>query len=454
MISTKPYKGTKDYYPDDMLLLDYIFRGWKEVCLSHGFLEYHTPIIENAEIYEAKSGEDIGGKELYKFQDQGGRNLCLRPEMTPSVTRIVSAKYKEMSKPIKLFNIGSFYRQEKPQKGRMREFWQLNVDIFGDESLGSELEIFSLLLDLMKKFQAPENSYVIKVSHRQLLNSFLDELKIFDHDKISVVRLLDKINKLPPAVFKEEILKIVDEDIFHSILKFMNADFQNLTEIFPEAVSYKGYRELQDLFNAFFELKMSENIEYSPSLVRGFDYYDGVVFEVFDKNLDNPRSLFGGGRYNGLASVFGGEDFPALGFAPGNETFAIFLENWNLIPEKSQLRSLPEAYIFAIHQEEVKNIENVNIKSNLNRQLQNEVFEVASKIRNFSHNLILDSALSTKSISAGLDYASKKGYQYALIIGPDEKEKSSVTLKILNSGQQMLLSIESLLNYFNNHLQK
>ncbi|NBO17470.1 MAG: histidine--tRNA ligase family protein, partial [Proteobacteria bacterium] len=207
MISTNPYKGTKDFYPEEMLIQNYIFEGWRKVCQSHGFLEYQTPIIENAEIYRAKSGEDVGNKELFTFSDMAERDLALRPEMTPSVTRMVSAKYKEMSKPIKLFSIGSFYRNEKPQKGRNREFWQLNADIFGDETIYSDVEVLNLSMSIMNHFKAPAESFLININHRNLINSFLDTLNIKESDKIQTIRVIDKYEKLKDNQFKEEILK-------------------------------------------------------------------------------------------------------------------------------------------------------------------------------------------------------------------------------------------------------
>lgn len=446
MISTSPYKGTKDYFPEDMLVLNYIFKVWKQTCLSHGFLEYQTPIIENIEIYEAKSGEDVGNKELFRVEDLAGRKICLRPEMTPSVTRIVASKYKEFSKPIKLFSIGTFYRQEKPQKGRMREFWQLNADIFGEDSQGSDLEILTLALDIMKNFKAPAESFIVKINHRKLLNGFLEILEVSESQKKEIVKWIDKMHKVSPAEFKEQVLKIVGEEKFQLILRFLKSDFQNLTEIFPELAENQGIKEMQLILDTMYELKLLSNIEFSPSLVRGFEYYDGMVFEVFDQNQDNPRSLFGGGRYNGLANIFGSQNFPAVGFAPGNETMAIFLENWNLIPEKSLLLPNPQIYIFGIHHEK---------DPLLNQKIEREVFQVASKIRENSilnnKSIFVDSALTTKSPSSGLDYASKKQYQYCILIGSEELEKNSITLKNMETGQQMFLSVSNLISYLNNH---
>lgn len=438
MISTNPYKGTKDFYPDEMVIQNYIFDGWRYVCQSHGFLEYQTPVIEKAEIYRAKSGEDVGNKELFTFSDLAGRELSLRPEMTPSVTRMVAAKYKEMSKPIKLFTLGSFYRNEKPQKGRNREFWQLNADIFGDESISSDIEIVNLSLNIMKYFKAPKESFILNINHRKLINSFLETIDIGDSGKIEVIRIIDKFEKLSPTVFKSEIQKIVSEKQCEYILKFLQSDLFELEIIFPSIKLNKGYLELTDLIRSLKELGLSQNIKFKSSLVRGFDYYDGIVFEMNDQNPDNPRSLFGGGRYNGLANIFGSQNFPAIGFAPGNETFRIFLENWGLIPAIDVLSKYKKIFIFSI-------LDHSNIE--LTKKLQNQVFMVSNEVRNLVRGVIVDTSLSPKTTSAGIEFASKKNFDYVIIIGKDEIEQNTVTVKKLSDGSQFNLSLHSLISY-------
>jgi len=438
MISTNPYKGTKDFYPEDQAIQNFIFDGWRYVCESHGFLEYQTPIIENAEIYRAKSGEDVGNKELFTFSDLAERDLALRPEMTPSVTRMVSAKFKEMSKPIKLFSIGTFYRNEKPQKGRNREFWQLNADIFGDETIYSDIEIINLSLNIMKYFKAPKESFMININHRKLINSFLDSLKIDNSEKIQIIRIIDKFEKIPESYFKEEILKITTEDNYNQINKFLKSSFSELETLFPNLKEDLGYKNLQEILQILKRMNLNQNVNFKSNLVRGFDYYDGLVFEVNDQNQDNPRSLFGGGRYNGLADIFGGQNFPAIGFAPGNETFRIFLENWNLLPAKEKLLKKKKIYVFAIHNH--SNEENSNL-------LQEQAFMVSNEIRNLIKNTLVDLALNPKTTSAGLDYASKKSFDYCIIIGEDEIKDGTVTIKKLSDASQFTLSLHNLIDY-------
>lgn len=435
MISVNPYKGTKDFYPYDQLVQNYIFEKWKKVAASHSFEEYQTPIIEPAEIYEAKSGEDVGNKELFTFTDLAERKLCLRPEMTPSVTRIVAAKFKELPKPIKYFSIGSFYRNERPQKGRNREFWQINADIFGDNSTYSDIETLILALDIMQEFKAPKNSYTLFINHRKLLDNFYDLLELNPQTKIQITRIIDKFEKLSQPVFHEELSKYLDSDKILKIEKFLSLNPNELPVLFPELKNSEGLIELDKISATLSKLGYQDSVAFKPSLVRGFDYYDGLVFEMFDNNPENNRSLFGGGRYNGLASIFGQTNFPAVGFAVGNETFRIFLENWDLIPETKNLYKKKQLGIFAVK----------NQKDPLKTEiLLDQTFIIASEIRKLCPNIILDTLLEPKSPSAGLDYISNKNYDFALIIGDDEIVDKKITIKQMDTGSQKTLTLHEL----------
>lgn len=438
MISTTPYKGTKDFYPNDQLIQNFIFDKWKKVAQAHAFEEYQTPIIEASEIYEAKSGEDVGNKELFSFTDLAERKICLRPEMTPSVTRIVAAKYKELPKPIKYFSIGSFYRNERPQKGRNREFWQINADIFGENSIASDIEILNLALGIMREFKAPQKSFILYINHRELLNDFYNILELNPNTKIQVTRIIDKYEKLSLPVFHQELSKFLSEQQIQKVEKMLSLNLEEIKEVFPELKNSKGFIELNQILTTLNFLGFEDCIKIKLSLVRGFDYYDGLVFEVFDNNPDNNRSLFGGGRYNGLASIFGQQNFPAVGFAVGNETFRIFLENWNLLPTSKQLITKKQIGIFA-----VKNSGDLE----KNSILLNQVFLISKEIRTLCPDLILDTLLEPKSPSSGLDYISNKNYDFALIVGEDEIQDKKITIKQMDTGTQKTLSLHELITF-------
>jgi len=354
-LPTTPPKGTADWFPEEFKIRKYIFDTWRKVCLSYGFEEYLGPLVESIDIWKAKSGEDVGGSELTQITNRDGNldGLAIRPEMTPTVTRMVSRIWKETDKPVKWFSIANFYRNEKPQKWRNREFWQLNADIFGEESLNADIETLTLSLELMRAFNAPKGSYVLKLNHRELINGFFEiVLEINDNTKrVDLMRLLDKYEKLKKEVFNEQLEKlgIGDYEVIHD---FMSA--KTLTELKEKFVSLAGSSSFQDFEIIVWTLEKlgyEWEIEFSWNLIRGFDYYDGVIFEMFDTNKNNSRALFGGGRYNGLADIFGvKEGIPAVGFAPGDETMKLFLEGHGMLEDIANTHE--EKYFLPLLEEE------------------------------------------------------------------------------------------------------
>lgn len=296
LLSNQPPKGTYDWLPEEFAVRKYIFDTWRRVCKQFGFEEYLTPGIESAEVYRAKSGEDIGGKELMVFTDKAGRELALRPEMTPSVTRMTTRFYEAAPKPIKLFSIANFFRNEKPQKGRNREFWQLNYDVFGEESIYADVEVLMVALEVMLSFNPPANSFVLKINHRKLIDYVL-KLAEVDPEKITeVVRILDKFEKLSSEDFEKRLQELgVAEKGFEVIYKLMKSgSSEELLQNLPEIGESEAYKEVTTLLETLRGLGYGDYISFLPNVVRGFDYYDGMIFEAYDLNTENSRSLFGG----------------------------------------------------------------------------------------------------------------------------------------------------------------
>ncbi|MFA5644029.1 MAG: histidine--tRNA ligase [Patescibacteria group bacterium] len=421
-ISNQEVKGTKDWLPEEFGIRKYIFDKWRQVCLSYGFLEYLTPLLENADIYRAKSGEDIGGKELMVFVDQGDRELAIRPEMTPSVVRLVSKIYPTASKPLRLFSLANFFRNEKPQRGRNREFWQLNCDIFGDDSIQSDLEILQLSIDLVSSFNPPKDSFILKVSHRQLLDSLFSLLKIEENMKIGLMRLMDKYNKMSQDELISRMKEIgLESDQIDLIFKFLTSEnIEMLVDKIPELKDSSGWQSLVNIFEKLNGLGLLGYVKFSPEIIRGFDYYDGLIFEVFDLHPDNNRAMFGGGRYNGLASVFGVKNFPAIGFAPGDETFRLFLSVWDILP-KNNLKD--DVYLFPI----------------LSDNLEKESLLLASKMR--KNGIKVEVGFGLNKISRALEYADKSKIDYVIILGEDEFAKGVYKIKNMSSGQEEIKKI-------------
>jgi histidyl-tRNA synthetase len=421
-LSTQPYKGTSDWLPRDSQVQNYIFATWREVCLRYGYEEYMTPLLESADLYRAKSGEVKD--ELFVLYDRAERELALRPEMTPSVTRLVASIYKEKPKPIRFFSIAPFYRNEAPQKGRTREFWQLNADVFGSEKIEADLEVMSLAIEIMLAFGANKKMCKLYFNNRLLLDDFFNLLEIEKGKREDIARLMDKNNKISQNDFLASLEKgALDQKQIAKIEKFLQTDEQNFSNLFPTLARKEGYQEIKFLNEAFKKLGYQDFVEFKPGIIRGFDYYNGPIFEVYDLNPDNKRSLFGGGRYNGLSQIFGVDNFPATGFAPGNITTLDFLESWGLLPEFKE-----ERYYCPL----------------LNKEKYVKILTLVNQLRRRGLNVILD--LDEKGLTDSLRYANKTGYQQMIIFGDNELENEEITLKNLISGRQTSKSFANFLS--------
>ncbi len=418
-LSNQELKGTADWFPEEFLLRKYIFDTWRKVCLRYGFEEYLTPLFESAEVYRTKSGEDIGGKELLVLHDLGDRELAIRPEMTPSVVRMVSKTYRSSPKPLKYFSIANFFRNEKPQRGRNREFWQLNCDIFGSNDLRSDQEILKLALDIVLEFDPPAESFVLKLNSRRLLDSFFALFKLAKEKKAEFFRILDKKNKLEVGEFELRLKKLgLSSDQIINLNSFMLGEgSNNFLKIIEQSPELKeAYQEIKETMSSLEKLGYGDLIEFDPAIIRGFDYYDGLVFEVFDRHPDNNRAMFGGGRYNGLADIFGEENFPAIGFAPGDEAMKLFLESWNLAPKilekEKDLIYLPL----------------------LSQKLSYHLDCLAKELRLKGSNILV--GFEEQKLSKALDFANKKKITKVVILAEEEFAQGVYKIKDMLSGKE------------------
>lgn len=430
-LSNLPPKGTSDWFPDEYKKRKYIFDTWRKVCLSFGYEEYLTPIIESAEVYRAKSGEDVGGKELMVMTDRAGRELAIRPEMTPSVTRMVSRIYENSPKPLRLFSIANFLRNEKPQKGRNREFWQLNCDIFGSDSLMADVEILQLSVEIMKEFGATDDQFIVYYNDRRLIEALVTDFLKADISKVSeATRILDKFGKINNDELIQRLKTEVGAKIDNAtiFLDYLNLEEDAFEYVYQNYLKdNQGIKDLMLISNKLEALGLKDFIKYNPSMVRGFDYYDGMVFEVYDKKDflkrkgqlktdDSFRSLFGGGRYNGLAGIFGSQSFPAVGFAPGDETTRIFLEEYGLF--KNDISEYKTYYLPI-----------------LDEKLTSQMLELASILRK-SENNIVKVGLDVQKMGKALEYSNKINADYTIILGENEAIAGVYLLKDMKSGEQ------------------
>ncbi|MEI6378158.1 MAG: histidine--tRNA ligase [Candidatus Falkowbacteria bacterium] len=418
-ISNQPPKGTADWLPEEFAVRKYIFDAWRRVCQRYGYEEYLTPLVEAAEVYRAKSGEDVGGKELVTFTDQGGRELSIRPEMTPSVTRLVSQIYDAYPKPIRFFSIANFMRNEKPQRGRNREFWQLNVDIFGADSIMAEVEIACIALDVMLEFKPPAGSFSLGFNDRRLIDGVLALTEVLPANKTAVVRIMDKWHKLSLADFKEALHDLaVSDNGIEQIIAFMNsASVTDLAERLPQLADNLGLMAVKQVMVMLSDLGYGDCLNFKPSIIRGFDYYDGVIFELFDHHELNNRALFGGGRYNGLAAIFGSKSFPAVGIAPGDETFKLFLESWGLLEEIKKNQNRQRYYL-----------------PFLSESLLTETMALARTLRGQGHEV--ETSLDLVKLGKALEYANKKQLSHVVIFGESEQQKKVYRVKDMATGEE------------------
>ena len=415
-IATQPYKGARDFYPQDMRVENYIFSIWKQVCSSFGFEEYSFPIIEPYEIFASKTGEEIVTEQLYSFEDKGGRKLAIRPEITPGTVRMIAQKYKELPQPIKWFMVGNNWRFEKPQTGRGREFYQLEANIFGESGIEADLEIFRLIIAIMSAFGAREDMYQIKVSDRRLVNCLLSNvLKVDPIKQMQVRKLMDKRQKLTPEDFRKGLEDAsLTGDQIDQIGVFMSSELERLN--IPR--DDPGYVSLLKLFDYLKELNMTSFVKFDPSIIRGFDYSDGLVYEVFDSKPDNRRSLFGGERFDRLINIFGDYELPSTGFAMGDYTLLEFLKGWKLLPA---LENKIDYLVTVWPSNDTKYL----LKS----------LDVAEKLRKDGSTVLCWTEPNTK-LDKQLKYADKKGAKKVIILGEQELGSNTMTVKDMQTGSQ------------------
>ncbi|MCR4279217.1 MAG: histidine--tRNA ligase [Candidatus Zambryskibacteria bacterium] len=349
-LDTAPYKGVRDFYPEDQFIQNYIFNVWRKTTESFGYEEYSASILEPTEIYTEKSGEEIVQKQTYTFTDRGGREVTLRPEMTPTVARMVAAKQRELGYPLRWYSIPNLFRYEATQRGRLREHWQLNIDIFGISNIQADLEGIEVAYRIMRNFGASDSDFEIRLNY--------------------------------PTGTGNDLKAVIQQ------------------------LSDRGIT----------------NVIIDKELARGQAYYTGVVFEFFDTNKENSRSILGGGRYDNLTELFGGESLPAVGFGAGDVTIKDFLETHGLLPE---YHSSTQIYIAVISEGQFAAA----------RQL-------ADELRAAGLYIAVD--WSGRKVGDQIKIADKRKIPYIIVLGEDEARSQTYKLKDLKTGEEIVGSVSSL----------
>lgn len=406
-LSIESYKGVRDFYPEDQAFLNYLFATCRETVQKFGYVEYHASILEPSELYKAKGAEneEIINEQTYSFTDRGGREVTLRPEMTPTVARMVSAKRRELGFPLRLFSIPNLFRYERPQRGRLREHWQLNVDLFGSQSLASDAEILMTAHQLMLAFGATENDFTIKLGSRHFLNSIIAKYALSTIDGKRLLMLLDRKSKITPEEFADGLVTL-------------GLDASLLSPQEPPA-------DIADIL-LMLEHAGITNAVFDPSIVRGFNYYTGVVFEVFDTHPQNNRALFGGGRYDNLTAMFDDEPVPGVGFGMGDATIENFLSVRQLLPVY-----IPHTRVY------------IAVTSVAQLSYAQEIAQVLRK-----NNVNVANDFGEKKLSDQIKTAVKHKIPYLIVIGEDEEKTQTMSVRSLNSGEEVRLEKNTLVEYF------
>ncbi len=421
-LPTQPYKGARDFYPADKRLQNYMFDTIRRVVKSYGYEEYDAPILEPLELYKAKSGEEIVDEQTYNFVDRGGREVAIRPEMTPTVSRMVAARRQELPYPLRWFSIPNLWRYERPQRGRLREHWQLNVDLFGESGLPAEHEIIVVADSILKSFGAKPFMYEIKFNSRQLINFIMREYLHLDDDRgHKLVKLLDRMHKLTPEKFDECLNDICDgllDDVPTKVRGVISV--KTLDQLPDEIKMHDSVAKLQDLAQHL-EDSMITNARFDITLMRGFDYYTDIVFEVFDADAENSRSMFGGGRYDGLVGLFGVDPVPTVGFGMGDVTLENFLTSHGLLPE--------------LHTD-------TDVLFILIGDVYSEAGKLAAMLRSEGLNVSIDA--TDRKLDRKMKSADKLGIRYVMFIGEKEIEEEQFPIKDLTTGKEERHSAERL----------
>ncbi len=408
-------KGTRDFYPELMAFQEYLFSSWRRTCRRYGFEAYEAPMFEHLDLYTQKSGAEIE-KQLYSFEDKGKRMIALRPEMTPSLARMVAAKGTALRRPLRWYSIPRLFRYEKMQKGRLREFFQLNMDILGSEEVTADAELIAAVIDMMRDLGLKEKDFQVRVSSRTLLEELLTAIGVPRERFGALYALLDRKNKVGEQEYLTDLSQILPEESLRNRIASLFA-VQSLDRIVHDFGSTPSAEILKNLFSLLDEYGMSGFACFDIGIVRGLAYYTGIVFEVFALGK-NMRAIAGGGRYDRLIELYGGPPTPAVGFAAGDVVLGDLLYEKGIVP-----RTVPRSAVFI---------------AALDDTGYSNVIPIARSLRDAG--ISCEFPFKRTNIGKQLKQADAAGVEIALIVGGEEWTKErSVRVKRMRDGSESVV---------------
>jgi histidyl-tRNA synthetase len=415
--------GFRDFYPEEMALRRHIESVWRKVAARYGFVEYDGPPLEPLDLYVRKSGEEIVG-QLYRFTDQGGREVALRPEMTPTFARMVGARAGGLPKPIRWFSIPQLFRYERPQKGRLREHFQLNLDIVGEAGDLADAEVIAAGLDILVEFGLGAEDVVARISDRRLLGGILEALGVPEAGHGDAFAAIDKIERESEEWVRERLVAAgTDEAAAGRILALRDAELADLVSEYGSRAEVRGAGErLQRVFDHLGAAGLGEFLAFDPSLVRGLAYYTGTVFELWDRRKEF-RAICGGGRYDGLLAAVGGPDLPALGFGMGDVVLGELLRARGLAPDAA---APVDDFLVCVTPEQ--------------RPL---ALRIARALRGSGRRVAYD--LVERSVGRQFKAANQAGASRVVVLGPEEEAAGEAVVRSMGSGEERRVPLDELL---------
>ena len=413
-----PVKGTRDFYPEQMRIRNFIVDGWKAVSVRNGFEEYDGPIFEYLKMFQIKSGDEIA-EQLFSLTDRGGRELAIRPEITPTLARMVNQQINSLPRPIKWFSVPRLCRAERPQKGRLREFFQWNIDIIGIDDPLADAETIFTAVDYLQQVGLGANDIVVKISSRKMLAAVLKVMGVAEDKFDSLYTVLDKKSKLPAETFEKMLNELLeDSKVSNEIIQFMQSE--NMKQIEDKYGHLEAFSEMTKLFEYLDNMGIGDYYRFDPGIVRGLAYYTGVVYEIYDK-ASELRAIGGGGRFDNLLKDFGGPSIPATGFGMGDCILEILLREKGLLDKKLSSKQLDYFVVY------------------VDKKYQSEAIQVTTQLRskgkgtNFSYK--------GGNLGKQLKQASAQNAARCIIIG-QEIEAGQVVVKDMATGEQREVGVE------------
>ncbi|MEE2905386.1 MAG: histidine--tRNA ligase [Gemmatimonadota bacterium] len=420
----KRLPGFRDFPPEDLALRSHIVETWRQISRRYGLLEYDGPPLELLNLYVDKSGDEIVG-QLYSFTDKGDREVALRPEMTPSLARILGDRSRGMSKPIRWFSVPQLFRYERQQRGRLREHFQWNVDIIGEEGVAADAEVLAVAIDGLRQFGLTTDHFRARVSDRRLLSALLTASGVKENSLEAAFGVIDKLERVPRKASLEALVKNVELEASRADALLGIFDAVGLEDLPRDVMRSSEVSMALDRFQAYLEaleaMGLREYVEVDLRIVRGLAYYTGIVFELFDTGRD-LRAICGGGRYDRLLEFVGGESLPAVGFGMGDVVLGELLSDCGLVPEYD--RSI-DYFIVTISSKE-----------------RAEALRIAHMLRENGRSVAY--ALKNQGLAKQLKAAAREGASKVLIIGPDELARGCITARDMESGSEHEIPLSEL----------